>query len=154
MANRWALRVAGLLVPALVLLPGQSFGGAVHAQEAAVGACMGKVKVSPNPVHVGDWFTVTGSGFSCKDMANKVYPVVSVIIFQPKLGFVIYTPHVRHGGYKVHVHFPGTLTNVGAINGKPTKSVAVRPGRYYVDIRLSDVSVDPAAAQAKFQVSK
>jgi hypothetical protein len=152
MTNRWALRVAGLLIPALALIPQPL--GAVHAQEAAVGACMGKVKVSPNPVHVGDWFTVTGSGFSCKDMADKVYPVVSVIIFQPKRGFAIYTPHVSHGGYKVHVHFPAKLTNVGAINGKPSKSVATRPGQYYVDIRLSDVSVDPSAAQAKFQVSK
>ena len=65
-----------------------------------------------------------GSGFSCKDMADKIYPVVSVIIFQPKLGFVIYTPHVSHGGYTVHVHFPAKLTNLGAIDGQPTKSVA------------------------------
>jgi hypothetical protein len=144
--------VAGLLIPTLALLA-QPFSGLARAQEAAVGACMGKVKVSPNPVHVGAWFTVTGAHFSCKDMANVVYPVVSVIIFQPKLGFVIYTPHVRHGAYTVHVHFPAKLTNVGAINGQPSKSVATRPGQYYVDIRLSDVSVDPSAAQAKFKVS-
>ena len=53
MANKWALRVAGLLIPALALIPPQPLGVA-HAHEAAVGACMGKVKVSPNPVHVDD----------------------------------------------------------------------------------------------------
>jgi hypothetical protein len=144
--------VAGLLISVLALIPQPL--GAAHAQQAAAGSCLGKVKVSPNPVKVGAWFTVTGSGFSCKDMANKVYALVGVIIFQPKLGFVIYNPHVRHGGYTVHVHFPTKLTNLGAIDGQPTKSVAARPGQYYVDIRLSDVSVAVSDAQAKFQVSK
>src|ERR1035437_6465288 len=127
MANRWALRAAGALMSVLALFVAP-LGGVARAQEAAVGACMGKVHVSPNPVRVGAWLTVTGSSFSCKDMANVVYPVVSVIIFQPKLGFVIYNPHVSHGGYTVHVRFPAKLTNVGAINGQPTKSVATRPG--------------------------
>jgi hypothetical protein len=153
MAHRtWPLRLAGALIPTLTLLG--SLSVAARAQDADVGACMGKVHVTPNPVHIGAWLTVTGSHFSCKDMANKVYPVVAVIIFQPKHGFVIYNPPVRHGAYTVHVRFPAKLTNMGAISGKPTKSVAALPGLYYVDVRLSDVSVDPSVAQARFQVKR
>lgn len=152
MANRRRLlRLAGTLAPMLITLLGP-LGGAARAQHDAVGSCLGKVKVSPNPVHVGAWLTVTGSHFSCKDMANVVYPVVAVIIFQPKHGFAIYNPHVHHGSYTVHVRFPAKLMNVGAISGKPAKSVAARPGRYYVDVRLSDVSVDPSVALAHFTV--
>jgi len=148
--RRWLLRAAG----ALTLTAGlcAPITGAARAQQTAAGLCMGKVKVSPNPVHVGTWLTVKGSDFICKDPTGAIFPTAAVIIFLPNYGFVIYTAHVSHGGYMVRVRFPAKLTNASAIMGKPVTSVATRSGIYYVDIRLMDVAMDTHEAQARFIV--
>jgi hypothetical protein len=146
----WLLRAVGTLTLAAGLCV--PFTGVARAQQSAAGLCMGKVHVSPNPVHVGAWLTVKGTGFSCKEPTGAMFPTAAVIIFLPNYGFVIYTAHVSHGGYIVHVRFPAKLTNASAIMGKPAISVATHPGIYYIDIRLMDVAMDTAQAQARFVV--
>lgn len=151
MGNRiWLLRAAGALV--LVAGLGAPLSGPAHARQAGAGLCMGKVRVSPNPVHVGAWLTVKGTGFTCKEPSGAIFPTAAVIIFLPNYGFTIYTAHVSHGGYTVHVRFPAKLTNASAIMGKPAVSVATHPGIYYIDIRLMDVALDTTQAQARFIV--
>ena len=151
MTNRtWLLRAMGALILAAGLLA--PLTGLARAQSPAAGLCMGKVHVSPNPVHVGAWLTVKGTGFTCKEPTGAMFPTAAVIVFLPNYGFVIYTAHVHHGGYTVRVRFPAKLTNASAIMGKPAVSVATHPGIYYIDIRLMDVAMDTTQAEARFVV--
>lgn len=136
-----------------VLTPFLSFSGVCAPTVAlAANACWGQVRVAPASIGVGETLTISGMHFRCTSPQGGMLPAATIFLYRPGLGFHGFTVHVqKNGTYTRQVTIPAHLRAVSAINGGPNRSVVTRPGRYYLAVRLFDVSL-PAPARADAQV--
>jgi hypothetical protein len=113
--------------------------------EPARALCVGRLHVSPATVRIGGAFTVRGTGFTCRT-PNRLLFHAAVILYQPGLGFAIFTAAVDPSGrYAIAAHMPRMVTAEDVLQGRPYRHVPTRPGTYYLTVRLSDVYLPPPA---------
>lgn len=117
--------------------------------------CVGHLHVVPGTVHLGAFFTIRGSAFTCQTPAGRLYPA-AVILYKPHLGFKILTTAVgTDGTYAIRLRMPRSLMAATALSGGSSAAVAATPGLYYLTVRLSDVYLPPPAqALAHLRVIK
>lgn len=107
--------------------------------------CVGRLRITPGAVHIGGAFKAHGSGFTCRAADGRLFQA-AVIMYQPRLGFAIFTSAVSASGrYTITLRMPRTLTSVAVLQGHPYRSVATKPGTYYFTVRLADVYLPPPA---------
>ncbi len=144
---RWLSRASRST--ATLLLAGLLTGGIAAAQPGMAGAagqgsCLGTVRVTPSPVHIGRTLTFSGSHFACKDPAGKLFPSVEAFLYQPHLGFTSFTLKVApNGTYHQRAIMPAKLLAESTLTSGSQRMVAARPGQYYVSLRLFDVYLPP-----------
>jgi hypothetical protein len=142
---------------ALAIMAGCMAGALPLRGAAAMPArvlCMGYVQPSPEEVHIGGVLSVRGHGFSCKAPTGRLFPSATVIIYQPRYGFAIFTAKVTpKGTYLLLVHIPKMLIAASSISGGSQKNVLTQPGTYYIAVRLFDVDLPlPNEALAHLQI--
>lgn len=107
--------------------------------------CVGRLRVTPSAVHVGARFNIRGTGFTCRTPNKQLYHA-AVIMYQPRLGFAIFTAAVPASGrYTISARMPRLLTAAGVLQGHRYAQTATKPGVYYFTVRLSDVYLPPPA---------
>jgi hypothetical protein len=107
-------------------------------------SCLGTLQVRPSTIHLGGTFTLRGSHFTCRSPHGTLFPSVGVIMYQPHVGFTVFTVHVRHNGtYYRTITMPRRLMAASVLTGGGTRRIAARPGIYYFAVSLFDVETPP-----------